>query len=273
MLLNIKKNNPLKYWMGFLFLAGILWILQGCTTRESGCLNPDASNFDLDADRGCDDCCKFPKVSLVLKNQWDSMAFVTTDTFYDIHHAPFQIFDLKYFLSGWEWKDTGGERFSIDTTEALCGTEFIQFIPDMIIADAENFLFPIGEFKLAPVIDTLKFQLGLSRDFECLEDADPDTPASLTALSPLYNPEEEMLATIRLIVNVHMPDTLLDTLFIRVNKPFSIPYAYTFRRGSDTPFSITVNYAPWFSQVDITDLNSFPASITQGLEGTFFRTP
>ena len=65
----------------------------------------------------------------------------------------------------------------------------------------------------------------------------------------------------------------LDTIFIHTCHPLEIPYDHTFVAGAVTRLDISVNYAQWFSEVDVTDLSSFTNSIISNMPGSFYRTP
>ena len=135
-----------------------------------------------------------------------------------------------------------------------------------------QFVYPLGTFRIATEIDSLGFLAGLAQDFSCLEDTLSSTPDILTPSSPLWNPLTGTLSTIRLIVNRSLPDSLLDTVFIDLHQVERIAYSAVMDRGTNFSFTVTVNYAPWFSTVDLGDLNSFSTSIANGLPGSFRKT-
>jgi hypothetical protein len=269
-------NTRRKIWPeGIVFLLTSLVLIiigWGCNTRDAGCLNPDANNFDLNAERDCDGCCTFPALSLTLSQKWDTRNFLTTDTFFDLNQQPYQIVDIQYFLSSWTWKSVDDNVFTVDSTTADCAGQDLKYTPDINLIEPRLFVYPLGTFRIAPQMDTVTFHLGLVEDFSCLDDTLSTTPAILTPASPLWNPATQALSSIRLIVNRNIMDTIFDTVFIDLHHPFTVPYSYEFKRGANYSFSLTVNYALWFQQVRIEDLNSFPSSIAQGLEGSFSRT-
>jgi hypothetical protein len=263
------QSEPLR-----LCVAMILMLLgfAGCTTREAGCLDPNASNFDLNADRACDDCCVLPTLSLLLSQQWDGMIFTVPDTFSDVNQKPFIIRDIRFFLSSWQWKNVAGGTYTIDSIQAPCGTGLLRYPPDIVMIDPKNFTFLIGDITVAPIMDSVLFHVGLTSDFDCLDDLDPATPAILTPSSPLFNPDEGALNAIRLVINRNPADTITDTIFIDLVKPITLAYPYHFMRGTNTQFILTVNYADWFREIDVEQISSFTTSVTNGLAGSFRKT-
>ena len=61
---------PLLY--GLLFALGT----TGCYEDQTGCIDPDAANYDLQADLGCLDCCTYPAYSLRVTPRWGSQPVV-----------------------------------------------------------------------------------------------------------------------------------------------------------------------------------------------------
>ena len=54
-------------------LYGLLFALgtAGCYEDQTGCIDPDAANYDLQADLGCLDCCTYPAYSLRITPRWE----------------------------------------------------------------------------------------------------------------------------------------------------------------------------------------------------------
>ena len=259
-----------------LWLAGILCMLLhvcSCTMREPGCLDPNANNFDLDADRSCDDCCTYPVVSLVLTQKWDTLNFDITDTFFDRNDKPFLIHDLRYFLTAWSWQAASGQTYRVDSIETICISAPFIFYPDIVIIEPQRFSYTLGIIRTNPIIDSIDFMLGLAEDLSCLDPDNTLTPKAVTSDSPLWNPGDSMLHSIRLILNRNPVDSLLDTLYLDLHQTFELPFPYTIQKGKNTSLPLTVNYEPWFREADVDDVGSWLLSIANGLQGSIYQTP
>jgi len=243
-----------------------------CNTRIEGCLDPNARNFDFVAEVACDGCCTYPVATFTLSQKWNAENFSTTDTLFDMNSNPYQIVDIRYFLSSWTWKGFDNSIYTIDSTEADCAGDKLRYTEDINAVESRIFVYPLGFIRQAPIIDSLAFHLGLVEDFSCLVDTLSSTPDILTPASPLWNPATGALSAMRLIVNRNIADTIVDTVFIDLHQLFAIGYLHEFDLGADYSFLLTVNYAMWFQQVNIADLNSFGVSVSQGLEGSMTRT-
>jgi len=256
-------------------VAGILfWICgSGCNTRIQGCLDVNAENFDLEAERDCDGCCTYPSMLLSLSQKWNEENFTNDDTLYDINLKPYKIQDLRYFLTTWAWRDTEGIWMTVDSIDADCDASTLTYTPDNAIVDTRKFLYTLGTIRQAPTIDSIRFAFGLTQDFSCLDEENAATPPELTSQSPLWNPASSSLETLRLIVQRTLGSEVFDTLYIDTQVDIGLGYDLQFRKGFDTQLDLSVNYAMWFSAVDIMDLNTFGTSIVNNFDGSITKTP
>jgi len=273
-LLPIIKRISLPDRIYILAMMILTWMYgSGCTTRIQGCLDVNAENFDLNAERNCDGCCTYPSISLSLSQKWNDENFTNEDTLYDVQLRPYRIQDLRFFLTTWAWRDTEGKWLSVDSVEADCGNSVLTYTPDNLIVDTRKFLYVMGTIREPPLIDSIRFAFGLTRDFSCLDENDTATPPELSDQSPLWNPASSSLETVRLVVERTPGSAIYDTLYINHQKGVGLEYGLQFQKGVDTQLSLSVNYALWFSEVDITDLNSFAISILSNFDGSITKTP
>jgi hypothetical protein len=260
----------------FIWVAAALLIVftgYGCNTKIEGCLEANAENFDLNAERPCSGCCTYPSMNLSLSQKWNDRNFTNADTLYDVHSQPYKIIDLKYFLSSWVWLDSEGGHYTVDSVEAGCNESTISFTTDNLIMDTKQFVYTLGSIRKSPAVDSLHFTLGLYQDFSCLDENDTDTPSSLTDQSPLWNPSTATLETIRLIVQRDLENEVNDTLYIHTLQDVRLGYTLQMKPGIDVQLNLSVNYAQWFQDADRSDLSSFSSSITTNFANSIVRTP
>lgn len=84
--------------MRFILAACLLTLCVGCYENRSGCLDPNASNYDLQADEGCDGCCTYPTLSVRVSSVWEDSVIVAGQTYQDVDGNPFQIVRFRYYL-------------------------------------------------------------------------------------------------------------------------------------------------------------------------------
>ncbi len=84
--------------MRFLLATALAMLLCSCYEDSTGCLDPDADNYDLVADLGCLDCCTFPELSVRLATVWKDSAVVLGRTYTDGAGNDFQFVRFRYYL-------------------------------------------------------------------------------------------------------------------------------------------------------------------------------
>lgn len=273
MLKTIRKITAPDYSAWLLVCLLLIMLSAGCNTRIEGCLDVNAKNFDLNGERPCDDCCTYPSMQLSLTQKWDDRNFANTDTLFDSNLDSFKISDLRYFLTSWSWLDEEGNQFTVDSVEGDCNGTKWRYTPDILIIDTRKFLYTLGTIRVAPNLDSIHATLGLTEDYSCLDEADPQTPASVTDQSPLWNNQTGRLETIRLIIQRDLSLELLDTIYVDFHLENTLVYEYQLENGKDTPLGLSVNYAQWFKDVNVHDLSSFETSMRNNIVGSITRTP
>ena len=246
---------------------------SGCNIRMEGCLDLAAENFDLNADKPCDGCCTYPSVTVSLSQKWNDINF-RTDTFYtDRYGKPFVINDLRYILSSFTWTGIEGEVHTIDSSEVACGTNMIGFTHDIVIVEPRKFVYVLDTFRLYPTINEIQLKAGWKPELQCVDETDVNLPVVFHNTSPLWDSTANARAAIRLIVQIDTSNEVFDTVFIHTCQDIFVGYEFDFKPGKDTKFDLTVNYAAWFEEADIDDLNSFITSVLENIQGSFTRTP
>lgn len=269
---NIRKASKTD-WTASILVSLLVLVISGCNTRIEGCLQANAENFDLNAEKPCDGCCTFPSMGLLLSQKWNERNFANTDTLYDIHGVSYKISDLRYFLTAWSWVDGEDVTYTVDSVNAECGSEVLSYTPDILMIDTRQFTYTLGTIRQSPVMDSLFFTLGLVEDFSCLDPDAADTPESLTESSPLWNPETQQLETIRLVLQRDITAEQLDTIYISGRLTGRIKNYLDLAPGIDGQMKLTVDYGQWFSDADVQNLASFSQSILNHFQGSIFQTP
>ncbi len=271
----IKNNSKPDFHrssLTFLTLVAGLLLLTGCVTRERGCLDIAASNFDLDADQACDDCCVYPVATLTLTQQYDGFNFRISDTLYDTNGSPYKIRDMKYILSSWSWTDDH-QRYTVDSVGFTCATGEVVIPSDILLIDTRQFVYTIGSFRLFPEIDSVFLTIGFPQALECVDPFNDSTQVILSNQSALWDSVNMSRAAVRMIVQRDLTMEVFDTLFVHMNEDIGLLYSYQFVPGFDPKIRLTVDYTLWFSDVDITDLTTFITSVRTHAPMSFSRTP
>ena len=247
-------------------------MVVSCNSKVEGCLDIAAENFDLDADKPCDNCCLYPSMSLVLSQRWEDRNFQTSDVLYDVNQQPYYINDVKYILSAFSWEDASGSLFTIDSSTIDCNGQSIKYTRDLLQIDTRTFNYLLDTFRLFPHIQNLNFKFGWPSELSCVDETDDDLPLVFQNSNPLWDADLGQRAAVRLIIQRDTSVQVMDTLFIHTCKQLQLPYDIELPVGVDGKFDLTVDYAQWFSSVDVNDPGSFVTSILENVDGSFTRT-
>lgn len=248
-------------------------LISGCIIREEGCLDPNAVNYNLSADRACKGCCNFPNLLISWTPKWNGENFSTQDTFYDADGMPYKIPDIRILAQGWTWYDENQSEFKVENRNWACGDDSIRVNPDFLEIIPGIFTYRTGTIKQFPQIESVRFTLGSETDFSCLDTLDSTTPRLLTPYGNFWNPQDESLASIRLVIDPDLDGLENDTLYFPSQVSIQIPYTFVAHRGQAIQFRITVDYGQWFSNARLQDYTTFQASFLSGLSGSIIQTP
>lgn len=248
-------------------------MVEGCISKSEGCLDVAAANFDFSADRSCEDCCTYPLLSISLSQKFIDKNFSPTDTLLDLNGMPFRITDLKYFLSSWSWVSDDHHVYTVDSADITCPAGILTYTPDIILVDARQFQYSLGTIRQSPHIDSVRLKLGLLEALDCIDPASAGVPSVFSDKTALWDREFNSRATLRLVIQRDISAEIFDTLFIHTLQDIDLDDDQYLAPGIQATLKLTVNYAKWFSNVDILDLNSFQSSIESGVQGSFYKTP
>ncbi|MEZ4987180.1 MAG: MbnP family protein [Saprospiraceae bacterium] len=173
----------------FLLLLPLL-LLTACYEPVEGCLNTSATNFDIDADEACADCCTFPQLKIRFLSVWplaDTTPLVSRDSVYtDALGQPFRFFRIRYYWSDIALQLQDGNRLSILDSIAVKiaaqgDTSSLTLVDDFMLADIDraNRTFTVGTLEASGIMAGLLARFGI---------ADPANRTVITSVSPSSHP-------------------------------------------------------------------------------------
>ena len=287
----LKISKILIHKLLFKSLLCCFLLTSACYENIEGCLELEATNFDVSADKACEDCCQFPKLRLnILHRIKDPVrdtfynfplnAKVTTDT------PPFfYVGDLRYYLSDIQLiRDDGSLRSVEDEVKA---TQFDSNGGSTSMIIPNNFALINRRTPTTTSIGTLRSQgsfTGLQFKVGVPVEANQSEPSSFPSNHPLAYGDSTMYFSrdsgyvfyrVQLFrdTSAVMPvllksGTNTHLRQIVVNFPFEL------KVGFNTILTLRVNYRNWFEQIELkTDTPSdMIAKITAGLVQSFELT-
>lgn len=267
----MRKNNALKTIFWCLIL---LTTLQSCYEATTACLDIQATNFDIDADNACLDCCTYPKIKLAFDHEYA----ITPDSFVNLKLVDsvyldgagnaFRFNRVQFYVSNFRLVRTGGGEVGvIDTVGMDIVSSSTGNIESIVVED--NFLLAnplitstltIGDFRESGTFSGIRFDIGIAGE------PNQAFPTSLPDDHPLSTQDPAMhfdvledgyiftrmelfrdiveTDTIPIVLEIGMPTNL---------KTIELPANFEVKEGFDVTFAIRVNYAKWMEGISVGD--------------------
>lgn len=259
-----------SHWLGL--AAAFLLLAGGCYEPIEGCLDVRAINFDLQADRPCDECCNYPALRFLLQHQYMGASDTAsapigfgTSVYTDAAGQPFRINDLSYYISEVRLLHPDGTESGVeneimfnvatggDTTSMVFEDNFL------LVRARANVPRAVGNIREPRPIIAIRFLLGLNAD------AARAVPASLPnqhplALQPDSSNYEPGFGYLFKRLSLFRDTVATDTIprIIRTGSPSPptsviLPLATEFSplEGANLNIIIAVNLAQWLADVNV----------------------
>ena len=268
-------------------------LVSACYEPSEGCLDIRATNFDLDADEACGDCCTFPTLSLRFDNVWsyqDTTPPLDLDTFYvDAAGNPFRFERIRFYWSNLRLQTSSGETIRItDSLDISIGengdTNMITILDDIALADisGSSRTVSLGTLEPSGTLTQLQATFGIE---------DPTNKAITTSVSsshPLaqqagrmnFNPEfGYVFAKIEFFQDTVATDTVVREINL-FGSDFSRELTLDliapapFVDGFNPTLVIENVLARWFEGIDVrsTDTTALKNNFVQNLTQSFTLT-
>lgn len=99
--------------------------LGSCDTRIEGCTNVNASNFNLNADTPCSNCCTQPQATTSFICKTDANTFSTNDIFKDVNNTSYKVKNFNLYINNIEFELKNGTKVKASTSFDYNGTSYI----------------------------------------------------------------------------------------------------------------------------------------------------
>jgi hypothetical protein len=169
-----RSANCFRAVSNFIVLIGMLFSVVACYEPVEGCLNPRASNFDLDADEACSDCCTLPELKITFNAVWNDggeSEALRLDTFYtDALDQAWRFKRLRFYWSGLTLEKTDGNllliRDSLDVAIVTgADTSTIVVRDDIVLVDIDGASgrFTVGTIEANGFMSRLNGLMGIAQ--------------------------------------------------------------------------------------------------------------
>jgi hypothetical protein len=269
----------------FFSLAGLF--LQACYTPAEGCLDIEATNYDVAADDPCEDCCTYPSLQFRFNHELvypDTTLRLRYDSTYPVPGDPSQRFRLQrvqFYISGINFGSVGGnkgisQKVQLRMPDGTGDTTLQSVTDDFLVVDRDilggrN----LGDFRTNETLTSLNFSVGLSEE---IRSADPRVlptshPLGLQADSLNWDPATGLIG-FQLVLQ---PDTLsADLIEVALEQPIPIPLSLTpalqVERGFDLEVVMSIDYLSLLEEIDWQNVTAagLESSIVSQLPNAFY---
>ncbi len=242
-------------------------LFASCYEKQEGCLDLQASNFDVAADRPCADCCTYPSLqlsplhSVIPSDQPDTSFAFSYDSAYAVapfNQDSFRFQSIFFYLYDFRLKGPEGtlevsDEFSwYDATgEKHTGKD------DYLLIDAgSSSRRTIGELHRAGTFDSLIFYIGLPEEIRQADITRMPSGHPLDFRSDSLNWEAGM-GYIPLRVALYRDAAQVqDSTVLRIFEPVRISLsanggAFEVVPGADAVLKLQLNYLAWLEGADL----------------------
>lgn len=243
----------------------IFFLLAGCYEPKEGCLDIEATNYDVSADDPCPDCCTYPSLSLqfqhyvTLATEPDTSYAMKYGTRYpsplDTNHL-FYLDRGRFFVSDLRLVRANGEEFGILDSVALplLGGDTIYVENNFSKHDRDIFAAAkLGTFRTSGEFTGVKFTLGLTPTVRQVWVDTLKTTALAVENDSFSYSKTVGIMPVRLILRRDtLPDTQpLDLVFTQ-ERQISLPLPQTvfIDKGFKMKVTLRLDYMVLFQNVD-----------------------
>ena len=176
--------------IALVLIAVMIGLVLGCNARVEGCLDIEASNFNVTVDKHDPEVCNYPDLLLKVQYSWDTLSFskdsiYTNDMGQQLAFEDVYVLVSQFALNGVEL----GRLVVEDRVDwfLLEDDDYTKAVDDFTFVDQSKFSFILGEWRMTDSVNRLDFYVGV--------------PDSLTPTAPELLDDDHVLREPRAFYN------------------------------------------------------------------------
>jgi len=263
----MKEIKAVK--LGFIALVFMGITFQSCYENIEGCLDVNATNFNVTADRECEDCCTYPLLRLAIQHVYSDLE---KDTFlrFDLKKPYtldsidfFSIIDLRYYLSEIKLVREDGRLVDIEEKVDIILLQGLDTVPDntqdnFALIDRSN-ITPsvIGTIRENGRFKGIEFKVGLSNtDQKILPQSFENSHPLALGDSSMYDFAENSYVITRFdlardTLPIENGTTTIQILAKDYFQIVSLDFDFQVDVGFNTTIALQVDYRKWLESIDV----------------------
>ena len=251
------RKNLLHIVLSFFLLSFLL----ACYEHEEGCQDVNSLDYDVKADKSCEDCCSYPDLLLKVDHLYDGELF-DTSTIFELNNHSYKINSLNFFLSNFSLNNSNAPadvhiQESISVKKQGASEYESKYFPVAKVNLGRTGDYVLGTFKYADTYDKIGFDFGISEE---INHAEMDKIISQNAL---YQNQDSMYINTDngfYFLKMELEEIDGDHKSIRINGDDHLiswiaDKTFDYNSRADRQISIEVDYNIWFENIDFEDEN------------------
>ncbi|MEN0004978.1 MAG: MbnP family protein [Bacteroidota bacterium] len=265
----MSKSSVLRWGIFAFLLIGI----GGCYEPTNGCLDLQATNFDVDVDEACSDCCTFPEMRVRFQHVYQvddtTLTEISLDNtaFFDDFGNPFRFNRVQFYISDFRLvREDGSTVGVLDTIGFDIFDPGTGLTSSVVVED--NFLIAnplvtdqltLGEVNESGSFIGVRFFVGLEgQNNQALPNTLDDTHPLSNQNPAMYTSAEEGYIFTRMAL---FQDTIAtDTIPVEVTyggatnlKQIELAGNFSYSEGFNIGLVIQIDYSKWFTNISVPD--------------------
>lgn len=245
----------------FSIFAVTITLLLSCDKKE-GCLDPNATNYTIDAELNC--CCTYPMLVAEIAFKTGEENVTLGDTFINDQGLDISILDFALYASDFNLTGSAGDVAQVSDLLEI-GTQ--EVVDDIILIKRNEFSFPIGTFNEMRVFEQVQFKIGLIAPIKTLDlsaiTLSSDHPLSIQEDS-LYHDPPKGYDFIKLQVRIAQDEY---TFIYSEEIPIALDLIITPVLGQDVTIPLKIQFDKWFSGIEESmDAQDIESKIFQNIQ-------
>ena len=193
-----------------------MMVIFSCSQPNDGCLDINATNYNVTAEVQCETCCTYPNLAIDFRAHFDGEPLSLNQFIYENEFGEtYGIVSGRFMLSNFLLIDSEGKDFRIRDSVLLSTTESdsLFFRKDFVyISDLSNRIYNMGLFPVQNEYKNIGFNLGLSGDACTIDPIEVPQSENLSrALRGLYDTELKMYFSARIELLVDTSEAAMET--------------------------------------------------------------
>ncbi len=242
----------------YIIIFSSILTFQNCLQPIEGCLDVNATNFDVTAGKDCDKSCTCTYPSLVISANYVSGTnnFNYNTTYINNVGDSFRLVSAQMYLS--DFQLVNDKNITIRTTDSVAltrATDTIKVLNNYaLIGKSVGFDFTIGTFNSTDKFTKIKFRVGLD------DVALKTIPSKMPTTHPLSTKSDSMYISSQsqYIFNkfvIAKGSNFKDTLRLNIITPKDLEFvkALSFPLGFNARIPLTINYLQFFKDVKFSE--------------------